>query len=302
MKGVAFFRAITAALAVASVLAAFPGCRPEEGGRGIKVVASIFPLADFVKNVGGDRVEVATLLRPGDSPHTYEPTPKQAKAIAQAAVFIKNGAGLEFWAEKLVRSAGNPDLLVVDTSQGIAVIAEGENHNGANPHLWLDPVIAQNQVKNIRDALIQVDPDNRVIYHRNTEAYLAELATLDHEIRGRVSSFQTRKFISYHTAWSYFARRYGLEEVAVIEESEGEELSPAHLQSVIHKARELKVKAIFVGRQSGPNAVKAVQTIAQEAGGEVILLDPLGYARDTDRDDYLKLMRYNLSQMAKVME
>ena len=259
-------------------------------------MASIFPLADFARNVGGDRVEVVTLLPPGVSPHVYEPTPEKVKDLAKARLFIKNGAGLEFWAEKLVNAVASSELVVVDTSAGVELLAEA-GEEGGNPHIWLDPLLAQKQVKDIRDALIQVDPQNKDYYEANAASYLAELAALDTELQQRISQFRFKAFISFHAAWSYFALRYGLMEEGVIEESPGREPSAALIKELIDKVKELGVKAVFAETQFNPKAARA---IADESGAEVVTLDPLGGG--SGRDSYFKMMRYNVEQMARVME
>ncbi len=272
-------------------------CQASPAETKLKVVASIFPLADFAKNIGKEKVEVITLLPTGANPHAYEPKPGQVKEIAKAKIFIKNGLGLEFWAEKIIKATANPNLIVVNASQGIIPIGD-EPHQGANPHVWLDPILAQQQVKNIAQALIQVDPANKDFYEKNLVDYLAELVALDNQIKDVVRNFSIREFIAFHPAWTYFAQRYGLVEAAVIEVAPGREASPAHIKEVIDVAKKLKVKAIFAEPQFNP---KAAQRIAEEAGIKVLFLDPLGGAQIKDKDSYLKLMKYNLEQMRQAM-
>jgi zinc transport system substrate-binding protein len=262
----------------------------------IKVVASIFPLADFARNVGGELVDVVTLLPPGASPHVYEPSPGKVKDLAEARLFIENGAGLEFWAEKLVNAVSSSDLVVVNTSAGIDLLG-GTGEEGANPHIWLDPLLAQKQVNAIRDALIQIDPQNKDYYESNATGYLAELASLDAELQQRISQFRYKAFISFHAAWSYFAARYGLIEAGVIEESPGRDPSAAQIKGLIDKVKELNVKAIFAESQFNP---KAASTVAAESGAKVITLDPLGGT--SGRNSYIEIMHYNVGQMVGVME
>ncbi len=280
-----------------SLLLALAGCQVLPVEAKLKVVASIFPLADFVSNIGGEKVEVITLLPTGASPHTYEPKPRQVKEIARAKVFVKNGLGLEFWAEKVVRAAANPNLMIIDASEGISPIGD-EHHGGANPHVWLDPVLARQQVKNITQALIQADPVNKEFYEKNAAQYLASLEALDKKIRETVTNFSIREFIAFHPAWTYFAQRYGLVEAATIEEAPGKEASPAHIKNVIDTAKKLGVKAIFAEPQFNP---KAAKRIAEEVSAQVLFLDPLGGPELKDRNSYLKLMSYNLEQMNEAM-
>lgn len=274
----------------------------------VTVVVTIFPLADFVKNVGGDRVEVTTLMEAGDSPHTWEPSPQQVKTIADARLMVINGAGLEFWTEKVIDAAASPDLAMVDTSifpriEGLLLTGDEHDHgddseHGVNPHIWLDPVLAQRQVEAIAQGLVMVDPDGKTVYLENAAAYLAELSALDEEIRNTTESFTIRQFIAFHPAWSYFANRYGLVEAAVIEEAPGKEPSVAYIQEVVDKARDLEVKAIFAEPQFSS---RAAETIAAESGAEVLFLDPIGGADLEGKDSYVGLMRHNVVQMRLAM-
>jgi len=284
------------------------GCKPSASGDKLKVVATIFPLADFVRNVAGDKAEVATLLQPGDSPHTYEPSPNDMKSVAEANLLVINGAGLDFWVEK-VKSAASPDLMVVDTSiipamegallSGDEHESEDTAHGGVNPHFWLDPVLAQKQVEAIAAALVMVDPENKGFYLENAAKYIGELKSLDREIREETDRFSTREFITFHPAWTYFAKRYGLVEAAVIEEAPGKEPTIDEQRRIIDLVRELKVKAIFAEPQF---STKAADAIAADSGAEVLLLDPIGGADLPGKDSYIALMRYNVGQMGEAMQ
>src|SRR4030042_2295962 len=184
-------------VALAMVLLALLGgaaCTSSTDSGKLKVVAPIFPRADFVRNVGGDNVEVTTLMSAADSPHTWEPLPSQVKTIADARLIVINGAGLEFWIENAVNAAASPDLVVVDTSifpgiEGSLLTAGEDSHgsddpeHGVNPHIWLDPLLARKQVEAIAQALVMVDPGNKEVYLENAAAYITELKALDGEIR-----------------------------------------------------------------------------------------------------------------------
>jgi zinc transport system substrate-binding protein len=290
---------LLAALVAVFVIAGLAACGGSDEGGELEVVASIFPLADFARNVGQDRVEVVTLLPTGADPHSYEPKPRQVRDIAEAGVFIKNGADLELWAEKLV-SAADHDVVELDTSEGIELIRDdGEG----NPHIWLDPVLAQKQVRDIRDALIRLDPQNGEFYRENARRYVAALDLLAAKIRQEVNNFSTKKFIAFHPAWSYFAQSFGLTEIAVIESRHSiEPLAPAHLATVIETGKGEGVRVIFAHLGATPRAEQTVNDIAAEIDAEVVYLDPVGGPDLEDRDTYLKLMRYNLEQLSQAME
>jgi zinc transport system substrate-binding protein len=261
----------------------------------VLVAASIAPLADFVRQVGGNRVDVFTLVPPGASPHTYELAPRQVVRVAQARVLVLNGAGLEYWARKLVAAAANPALQVVDTSEGIPLLDAGAG--GANPHVWLDVRQAMLQVRHVSDALVKVDPAHAAEYEANTAAYLKQLEGLDAEIAAAVARWRHHRFIAFHPAWVYFARRYGLEQVAVVEKSPGREPSPAEVAAIVETARRIGARAIFAEPQFSS---KAVTAIAEESGARVVFLDPLGGS--VPGQTYVDLMRYNVAQMASALQ
>lgn len=277
---------------------------PSEGTR---VVVTIYPLADFVSEVAGDKVEVITLLPPGASPHTYELTTGQVAEATRAKLLIVNGAGLDFWVEEKIRIAAGTDLLVLDTSLSAALEGllikegdtdEGHDHGGVNPHIWLNPVLAQKQVQAIAQALTMIDPDNRDFYLERAENYVEKLKGLDEEIETIVQTFEPPEFVSLHPAWTYFARRYGLTEAAVIQKSPGQEPSTSWTRQVIDLIDEHGIRAIFAEPQS---TSEAADTVAAETGAEVIVLDPIGGPDITDRDSYINLMRYNVRLMQEAM-
>jgi ABC-type Zn uptake system ZnuABC Zn-binding protein ZnuA len=268
-----------------------PG-EPKQQDARMQVVASILPLADFARQVGGDRVRVELLIPAGASPHTYELAPAQLKAVSRARVLILNGVGLEFWADKVISAAGNPDLDVVTVSQGIKILAGDEDSPGGNPHTWLSPKNVMLQVEKIRAAFAEADPAGAESYRKNADRFQQELRELDQDIRNAVAGFSNRKFISFHSAWPYFAADYGLEEAATVESRPGQEPSPAEIAGIVRKARQLKAKAIFAEPQF---SARAAEAIAEESGARVLMLDPLGQPPDYS---YLKTMRFNFSQMS----
>jgi len=262
------------------------------------VAAGIAPMASFAKEVGGDLVQVELMVPPGASPHTYQPQPDQMKFLSRASVLVLNGIKIEFWAEKAIEAADNPRLIVVRTADGLDIIdsRHDKEHPGGNPHVWLDPINAIHQVEAIRAAFIEADPRRRADYERNAAAFIAKLKRLDADIRAQVKMFKSRSFISFHPAWVYFARRYGLTEAATIERSPGREPSPAEIREVVDTARRIRAKAIFAEPQFSP---KAAEVIAGETGARVLMLDPLGKPPDYD---YIKTMRDDLAQMSRALK
>jgi len=266
----------------------------------MKVMASIYPVGDMVKEVGGDRVEVKVLLPPGASPHVFEPTMKTAKEIQQTRLFFAVGAGLDQWAEKLVKASGE-NIRIVVLSEGMKLLREegehGHDHGGANPHVWLDPLLAVEMVKKIGRALEETDPQGASLYRQRSAEYVAKLHALDGEIRKTVSTFRIKSFVSFHPAWDYFALRYGLRSVGVIEESPGKEPSSRKLEAIVKAIRDYHIRAVFAEPQLNP---KAAEVIAREAGVKVIMLDPEGGL--PGRETYMGLMKYNLERLKEAMQ
>ena len=278
------------------------GGTPTPDADKVKVAVSIAPLADLAQQVGGEHVTVTTLVPPAASPHTYELTPTQVKEVAEANVLALIGLGFEFWAEDVVESAANPDLIVVYTSEGIEIVHdehehEHEGHKVGNPHVWLDPRNAMVQVGHIRDALVEADPAHQAEYEASAEAYVTQLEALDEEIAAQVATWSYREFIAFHPSWAYFAQRYGLVQAAVVERTPGKEPSPAELAEIIETARRIGARAIFAEPQFSP---KAAETIAAESGAQVLFLNPLGGAEGPT--SYLEMMRYNVAQMEKALK
>jgi zinc transport system substrate-binding protein len=280
----------------------------------IPVAATILPLAEFCKQVGGDRVVVQALIPPGASEHTYEPSPSVIAKATQARVFVHVGAGMEPWAERFLRSREAKELVVVEAVQGIPLVKEVEAHGGGgkeaheaeerahshgegNPHVWLDPVLVQGICARIAEAFIRVDPDHGKTYEANLQRYLGELQALDREIRARVSTFRIREYVAFHPAYVYLARRYGLREAGVIEMSPGREPTPRHIQRIVTTIRKHGIRVVFAEPQLNP---RVAETIAKEAGVKVLFLDPLG-GRPPYGSDYIQLMRYNLAVLEEAM-
>jgi zinc transport system substrate-binding protein len=270
----------------------------------IPVVASIVPLGDLVRQVGGDRVQVRVLLPPGASPHTFEATPDAVREFAGARLFFQVGAGLESWAAALVQAAGGVRTVTLSEGMDLIRLAGGHEPPGdartrepGNPHLWLDPLLALRMTGAIERALGEADPAGASVYRANAEAYGRSLRELDAEIRRTVSGFRVRSFVSFHPAWDYFARRYGLVQAGVIEESPGRDPTPRQLAAIVAAIRAAGIRAVFAEPQLNP---KPAEVIAREAGVRVVILDPQGGL--PGRETYLDLMRWNLARMREAME
>jgi zinc transport system substrate-binding protein len=273
----------------------------------LQVAATILPLGDFCRQIGGDLVQVQVLIPPGASPHAFEPAPSVMARASQARVFVYIGAGLEPWATKLLRSRGPDDLVVVEAARGIPLLGmaphrhepaaagalDHDDRLAGNPHIWLDPVLAQEICRKIAAAFIQADPGHRARYAANLQSYLAALDELNQEIAAQARTWRLRDFVAFHPSFSYFARRYDLHEVGTIEEAPGREPTPRHLQDLVTDIRRYGIKVVFAEPQLNP---RVAEVIAQEAGVKVLKLDPMGGAPPYG-SDYLLLMRANLAAL-----
>jgi zinc transport system substrate-binding protein len=250
------------------------GCvsQKESAAGQVRVATTIIPLGEFVKAVGGDRVNVTVLVPPGAEPHTFEPTPSQIRYIANADVYVENGAGLESWMSNILKV--NAHMLVVDSSKGVDLIAgEAESAGEArsfDPHIWLSPRDAAIQVQNICDGLIAVDPAGKEYYITNKNDYIAELKELDLYLNSTFVATEKKKFVVLHPAWTYFARDYGLEQIAI--EAEEKEPGPRLLSEIIEACRKNNITTVFVEPEFNP---KMAEVIAQEIEGMVVSIDGL---------------------------
>ncbi|RJX17894.1 MAG: zinc ABC transporter substrate-binding protein [Desulforudis sp.] len=286
----------------------------------ITVVTTIQPMADITSNIGGDWVRVVNLLPAGGSPHTYEPTPRQMAAMADASVFIWVGAGLDDWAETLA-GAGSSRLVKVRVTDSVELlpfqgehnhdlmygddqlghihdeVGHGQDHQDAHahglydPHVWLDPLLVRDHIAPaIAQALTDVLPDREAEFAGNLAAYREQLDDLHLSIAQDLNGLSNKSFIAFHSAWPYFCARYGLVQAASVEESPGKEPSAKWIAEVVETAKRNNAKAIFAEPQFSN---KAAEVIAREYGTDVLILDPLGGPNVEGRDSYLNLMRYN---------
>ena len=294
---------VVVAALVAVTIAGISGCGGgQKRSGGLKVATSIEPLADFCKNVGGERVEVELLVPPRASPHTFEPTTEQMKFLSDASVFVYNGLDLETWITDIVKKVDNKQLVEVEAADRIPRSDLIEAAGGVyDPHVWLDPNLAMYEVEAIRDGLIKADPGNEDSYKKNAEAYIEELKGLNDYVKGETSAFTKKIFVSFHPAFTYFAHRYGLEQVGVIEELPGKEPGAGEIAKLVDDIKRQGVQVIFTEPQFSPRAAEA---IAAESGVEVVLksLDPLGSPDNPETATYIMLIKHDVGVMAEAMK
>jgi len=272
------------------------GCgKTPTSGNTIRISASIVPLADFCRKVGGSAVEVDCVVPPGVNPHVFDFTPEKLIAASKADLLVMNGAGLEFWADKVRDASGGRDDCIVTTSAGVKL---EKSHHGelGNPHVWLDPVSARRAVEIIRDALVRIDPARAKSYTENARVYLDSLSALDAWIQAKTQSWSTKSFISFHSSWVYFANRYGLVQEAVLEDQPGQEISPATLASITDLVRAKHIRLLIAEPQFSQ---KSIQLLGTETGAKIVVLDALGSPATSL--EYIPLMRHNVELLDAVL-
>jgi ABC-type Zn uptake system ZnuABC Zn-binding protein ZnuA len=290
---VALVAAVVAALLAAGCSGSGGAAGDRDGDRRLRVVATTTQVADLAANVGGDRVRVTGLLKPGIDPHDYEPSPADIDAIAHADLVLENGVGLEAWLGDTIDGSGF-DGPVVDTSQGVRLRMVG---GAPDPHIWQDPGNAERMAANIERGLAAAEPSAAGAFRANLAAYTKDLRALDAEVQRQVDSLANRKVVTDHDAFGYYLDRYGLELVGSVIPSfdSSAELSGRDIRDLVAKVRATGVKAIFSETTLPP---RAAETIGREAGVKVVTGDDALYGDSlgppgSDGDTYLKMVRHN---------
>ena len=253
----------------------------------IVVISSFYPLYEFTKKIGGDKVEASLLVPLGIEPHDWEPTVKDLQKMQQADLIVINGAGFENWVNDL--DSINSDVVIVDTSKGTSILETGHK-TSLNPHIWLNPVMAKRQVQNIAEALMKIDPSNKEYYQKNTDSYILQLDELDSKIKNDLSQCEKKDFISFHNAFNYFANQYGLVQHSILESNQPDvEPTSQNLENIIKLAKDLDINVIFTEEAVD---IRTSKVIANEINGKVSVLSPLEVG--DKNTDYIAKMEQNL--------
>ncbi|MGG1640786.1 metal ABC transporter substrate-binding protein [Paenibacillus sp. NRS-1782] len=284
-----------------------------DSGKKLKVVTTFYPMYEFTKQVAGDHADVTALIPAGAEPHDWEPSAKDMAQVKDADVFVYNGI-VEGWAEQALSSASSDKRVVVEASKGLNLMEgtaeeegeahaeEGHSHDHVlDPHVWLDPVLAQKEVESIKAGLISADSANKADYEKNADAYIAKLKELDIEFKTGLKDVKRKDFITQHTAFGYLAKQYGLTQVAISGLSPEQEPTPDKLAGIIKFAKENNVKTIFFETLVDP---KVAETVATEIGAKTDVLNPLEGLTDEDKQknlDYLGVMKNNLEALKKAL-
>ena len=271
----------------------------------VKVVTTFLPMYWFTKVVAGEVADVEILVSPGTDVHEYQATPENIKTLANANILVKNGLGLEEFLADTIKSAENSKLQEINASKGIKPLNhispvkkvgkhdhEHHHHGEGNPHVWLDPILAIQQVNNIRDGLIIADPQNKSIYQANATAYVQKLEKLNSEFKQNLQKYPNCTFVTFHDAYPYLAKRYNLKQVAIVELPQ-DQLSPQELQKAVNIVKQYQVKALF-GELGVDN--KLLNNLSQDLNLNLYPLDSLE-SGDKNPHYYFQGMRANLKNL-----
>jgi zinc/manganese transport system substrate-binding protein/manganese/iron transport system substrate-binding protein len=271
---------------------------PSSIGR-LKVVTTTTVFADIVRNVGGDRVAVSSIIPPGVGPEDFEPKPADAKLLSDAKLVVSNGVGLDDFLDGLLASGSGGTTPRLVLGVGIPTLTENGEQN---PHFWLDPsLVNQYYVPRIAAKLAEIDPTGKATFDANATAYAASIAALDEELKADVEAIPpaNRKLVTFHDAFPYFARHFGFELVGVILQNPGQEPTAAELAALIDRVKSTGVKAVFSEAQFNPSLS---ETLAREAGIRRVVTtlytDSLG---PSPADSYLGLMRWDVDQIVAAL-
>jgi zinc/manganese transport system substrate-binding protein len=265
----------------------------------VRVVASFSILGDFAKNVGGERVEVTTLVGRDGDVHVYAPAPADAKKVADAQLVIINGLGLEGWLPRLLQSSGSK-AAVVTATDGITPLRIG---SADDAHAWQSVVNAKRYVINIRDGLVATDPADAAVFRANADDYLAKLDGLDREVRAAVAQIPParRRVISTHGAFGYFAAAYGVEFIAPLGISTDSEPSARGLADIIMEIRTLKIPAVFLENISDDRLIRRISAETGARVGGMLYSDSLS-GENGDAPTYIDLVRHNIKALTSALE
>ncbi|WP_086445441.1 metal ABC transporter substrate-binding protein [Candidatus Enterococcus lemimoniae] len=291
--------------------------KQEESGKSdtIKVVSTFYPMYDFAKNVVGDAGDVQLLIPAGTEPHDYEPSAKDIAKITDADVFVYNSHELETWVKDVLENVDEKKVAVVEAASSIDLMAgaahdhdhdeeeadhdEHDHDHELDPHVWLDPVLAQKEVEAIRDELVKKYPEQKATFEKNAATYIEKLKALDTEYQEAFKDAKNKTFVTQHAAFGYLAKQYGLTQESIAGISPDQEPSPSRLAELKKYIKEHNVSVIYFETSASS---KVAETLARETDVELAVLNPLESITQKEQDkgeDYISVMKANLEALKK---
>lgn len=284
----------------------------------LKIVTSFYPMYDFTKQVTQDKADVSMLIDGGVETHDYEPSAKDMAKIQDADVFIYNSNEMETWVKDVLKNIDTSKVRVIEASEGIELLSgeasheehgdeedhEGHDHehdhdhsHAYDPHVWLDPVLAKKEVETITKGLIASDEANKDVYQKNADAYTKQLDELDASYKEAFKDAKVKKFVTQHTAFSYLAHEYGLEQIAISGLSPDQEPTPKELKKIQDLVKSENIDVIYTESSASE---KIAKTVADETGAQLAVLNPMESVSKKDRDsgvNYVSIMTSNLEAL-----
>lgn len=295
------------------VLLLLAGCVPsqEKDPNHLQATTTLYPLEYFTKRIGGERIQVENLVPAGVDLHEYEPSASDLTKLANADLFIYNGADLEPWVEKMGTVMDPKKTKMIQATQSISLLSANSDHDhkqnhkehrhSINPHVWLDPTLAKKQAEQIKQGLIQVDPQHQSFYENNFRQLAAELDQLDREFQEVMKQKQVDTIVVQHDAFAYLTKRYGLNQITLTGLSTMDEPCPQKLKQVIDEIQKHQLKYVFFEPFGNPKLIKTVQ---QETGVQALALHSLeGRTKEevASGEDYFSIMRRNKENLKKAL-
>jgi len=293
------------ALLVAAACAADPLPPTADSTAGVlRVATTIYPVTFFAEQVGGGRVHVTGLVRPGTSSHTFEPAPSDILTLQSADVIVYNSRAFETWIDNALQAMDAGPRTVVEAAElDVTDAADHEHaHDIVDPHVWLDPLQAIRQAERIRDALISADPGGAHAYRAGAAALTERLAALHDRISAGLSGCSHRAFVVNHRAFTHLAERYGLEQIAISGTEPQSEPSPRTVTTIVNLMNDAGIRHVLA---EPIVSSLTVETIAREIGGEVLVLHPLGSLTLDELEageDYFSIMEANLRTLTTALD
>ncbi|MBC1432354.1 zinc ABC transporter substrate-binding protein [Listeria welshimeri] len=287
----------------------------------LKIVTTFYPMYDFTKNVAGNKASIEMLIDAGTEPHDYEPSAKDIAKIEAADVFVYNSEDMETWVPSVLKSLDSKKLTVIDASKGIQLVEgteeeehhdheeeghdhdhEEAHHHEHDPHVWLSPVLAQQEVTNIQNGLTKADKTNADTYEKNAANYNDKLKALDGKFKTAFEGSKQRDFVTQHAAFQYLAKEYNLHQVAIAGLSPDQEPSPARLAELQKYVKDNNISTIYFEEVASP---KVAETLANETGAKLEVLSPIEGITDKEQKkgmDYIAYMEQNLKALQKTIK
>ena len=289
---------------ILGVLVSFSGCgtkkSEDNNGERLRVGVTINPLKDFAEAIGGDKVEVFSIIPDGSDAHSFDPKPKDLKDLIDTKIFIYNGLGMEEWINSVLGTIEGKDIKVVKASDRVDVIniseedhdheaEEDHNHGGVDPHVWLSLGNAVIEAENIKNAFSEIDPENKNYYEANFEKLKTDFTSLYDEYKDKFKELENKNFVTGHAAFGYLCKDFGLTQKSIADVFGEGELTAKNLEALINYSKSNEVKTIF---SESTSSEKEAETLAKEVGAKVVKV----YSLETKEDNksYIEGMKYNL--------